>query len=202
MNKNQTQNTRGIANALRIAIALAFRVAAAAESAAVRIATFDLDVTPPVGSWMAYDPVTSTWDMGLRARGIILIGAEQPIVVCAIDWIGVAMKAMMPFAKRSPARSAPLLLAFPCLPSISTTRRIAISARTHSQRSRPTSTKFRNHLRSPGTPTSRSRCPRSVAHAQPVTQLGLGQAQVYEIASNRRVMGSGALWPRTRSRGY
>ena len=70
----------------------------AAESAAVsnsipsslRIATFDVDATPPIGSMMAYDPVTNRWDLGLRARGIVLLGAGEPIVLCAVDWIGIA----------------------------------------------------------------------------------------------------------------
>src|SRR5437870_13634176 len=57
------------------------------------VATFDVDATPPIGSMMAYDPVTNKWDLGLRARGIVLLGADQPIVLCAIDWIGIANEA-------------------------------------------------------------------------------------------------------------
>jgi hypothetical protein len=57
------------------------------------VAVFDIDATPPVGSMMAYDPVTNKWDLGLRARGIVLLGADQPVVLCAIDWIGIANEA-------------------------------------------------------------------------------------------------------------
>ncbi len=67
--------------------------AAAAETAgetAVKIAAFDVDATPPVGSAMAYDPVRRHGELTLRCRGIVLLGAEQPIVVCAVDWIGIA----------------------------------------------------------------------------------------------------------------
>src|SRR5262245_56681239 len=56
----------------------------------LRVATFDIDATPPVGSFMAYDPVVGKWDLGLRARGIVLLGAGDPIVLCALDWIGIA----------------------------------------------------------------------------------------------------------------
>src|SRR3954466_8082541 len=56
----------------------------------LRVATFDIDATPPVGSMMAYDPVTNHWELGLRARGIVLLGAGEPIVLCAVDWIGIA----------------------------------------------------------------------------------------------------------------
>src|SRR5688572_25056739 len=60
------------------------------KSSPLRLATFDIDVTPPIGSRMAYDPVTNVWELGLRARGIVLLGAGQPIVLCAVDWIGIA----------------------------------------------------------------------------------------------------------------
>lgn len=57
---------------------------------ALRMSTFDVDATPPIGSMMAYDPVTNRWELGLRARGIVLLGAGDPIVLCAVDWIGIA----------------------------------------------------------------------------------------------------------------
>src|SRR5580765_6522069 len=63
---------------------------APANSSQLRIATFDVDATPPIGSMMAYDPVTNRWDLGLRARGIVLLGAGEPIVLCDVDWIGIA----------------------------------------------------------------------------------------------------------------
>src|SRR2546423_8100385 len=62
----------------------------AAESSQLQLATFDIDATPPIGSMMAYDPVTNHWDLGLRARGIVLLGAKEPLVLCAVDWIGIA----------------------------------------------------------------------------------------------------------------
>src|SRR5262245_61132555 len=60
------------------------------NASSLRLATFDIDATPQICSWMAYDPVTNTWDMGLRARGVVLLGAGEPIVLCALDWIGIA----------------------------------------------------------------------------------------------------------------
>src|SRR5436190_7998387 len=60
------------------------------KSPPFRIATFDIDATPPIGSLMAYDPVTNKWDLGLRALGIVLLGSGEPIVLCAVDWIGIA----------------------------------------------------------------------------------------------------------------
>ena len=47
------------------------------KKSGLTIATFDVDATPPVGSYMAYGRVINTWDMGLRARGIVLLGCRQ-----------------------------------------------------------------------------------------------------------------------------
>src|SRR5690606_16128754 len=60
------------------------------ESGDLRIATFDVDASPPVGSPLAYDSTANSWDLGLRAKGIVLMGAGQPVVLCAVDWIGIA----------------------------------------------------------------------------------------------------------------
>src|SRR5215475_911994 len=66
------------------------QISTASPPARLSLAVFDIDATPPIGSMMAYDPVTNKWDLGLRARGVVLLGAGQPIVLCAVDWIGIA----------------------------------------------------------------------------------------------------------------
>src|SRR5436189_1579470 len=76
-----------------------------AGSAALQVATFDIDATPPIGSMMAYDPVTNHWELGLRARGIVLLGSGEPIVLCAVDWIGIANEGHDAFC-RALARAA------------------------------------------------------------------------------------------------
>jgi hypothetical protein len=35
----------------------------------LRLASFDIDVTPTAGYEMAFDTVINTWDLGLRAKG-------------------------------------------------------------------------------------------------------------------------------------
>ena len=35
----------------------------------LRISTFDIDVTPPVGTWLAYDSTRNTWDLGPEGKG-------------------------------------------------------------------------------------------------------------------------------------
>lgn len=75
---------------------LAFSCSTLAVHAAqppIRLAKFDIDVTPPVGSIMAYDRVRRVEELGLRARGIVLLGSGKPIVICAVDWIGIGNEA-------------------------------------------------------------------------------------------------------------
>src|SRR5690349_20851060 len=56
----------------------------------LQLSRFDVDATPPPGTWLVYDSMTNNWDQTLRAKGIVLTGAGKPIVLCAIDWIGIA----------------------------------------------------------------------------------------------------------------
>jgi hypothetical protein len=66
---------------------------AAAEGPGVRVATFDVEATPPIGTMMAYRPATHAAELPLRCRGVVVLGAGSPIVLGAIDWIGVANEA-------------------------------------------------------------------------------------------------------------
>src|SRR5690606_34327127 len=63
----------------------------------LRLSIFDIDVTPPIGTHLAYDPEINTWDLGLRAKGIVLQGSGQPIVLCAIDWLAIGNEGMDAF---------------------------------------------------------------------------------------------------------
>ncbi len=74
--------------------------ALSAGPSGLSIATFDIDATPPKGSMMAYDPVVGLGEIGLRCRGVILLGAGEPIVMCAVDWIGIANESQDMFRAR------------------------------------------------------------------------------------------------------
>lgn len=54
----------------------------------ISVSTFAVDASPPLGSPLAYDP-TREVTLPLSCRGIVLQGAGQPIVLCAVDWIGI-----------------------------------------------------------------------------------------------------------------
>lgn len=63
----------------------------AAEAPPLRIATFQVDATPPLGSPLcggSVDPAREIVDP-LSARGIVLLTAGRPVVLCAVDWVGI-----------------------------------------------------------------------------------------------------------------
>lgn len=78
-----------LSGCLVVALAL---VAAPNEPAAqptLKVGAFSVDASPKIGSPMAYDR-TKGVVQPLRCTGIVLVGDDRPIVLVAIDWIGVA----------------------------------------------------------------------------------------------------------------
>src|SRR5262245_31949620 len=55
----------------------------------LRIAVFKADATPEIGMPVAYVNARSITDP-LSARGVVLLGKDKPVVLCAVDWIGIA----------------------------------------------------------------------------------------------------------------
>jgi hypothetical protein len=158
--------------------------------AELKIATFDIDATPPLGSMMAYDRATNHWDMGLRARGVVLLGAGEPIVLCAVDWIGIANAGHDEFraALAKAASSSPT--------------RVSVHA-LHQHDAPDCDFSAENILRQAGVEPGQfesswqRQClsnlaiavKTSLATAQPVTHVGFGKAVVENVASNRRIPG-------------
>lgn len=64
-------------------------MAAAAEP--LRVGTFKVDVTPPLGTPLcdALCPPASEVVDPLSARGVVLAADDKPIVLCAVDWVGI-----------------------------------------------------------------------------------------------------------------
>ena len=189
---------RFLSVAMGVLLAVSLRATAADSSAAstamsgsLRIATFDVDATPPIGSMMAYDPVTNRWDLGLRARGIVLLGAGEPIVLCAVDWIGIAngghdafQAALARAAGTSPQRVAVHSLHQHDAPDCDFSaeqilKEAGLDPRQYDGQ-------FQRQVISNLVTAIREALPR----AQPVTHLGLGEAKVEKVASNRRILGA------------
>jgi hypothetical protein len=156
----------------------------------LRLATFDIDATPPVGTHMAYDPVTNTWDMGLRARGVVLVGAGDPIVLCAIDWIGIAneghdefRRALAGAAGTSPQRVAVHTLHQHDAPDCDfSAERILTGAGMNPRQ-------YEGDFQRQAMTNLAAAVRKALNQAQSITHLGFGEAPVEKVASNRRVMG-------------
>jgi len=160
------------------------------NSIKLQISVFDIDATPPVGSHMAYNPVKNTWDMGLRARGIVLTGSGKPIVLCSVDWIGIGNDSQDEF-KRVLGDAAG-----------TTPDRVAVHT-IHQHDAPICDFGAEKYLLSKGlNPMSfESSFTRKIMYQladaiksalkdqQPVTHIGMGEADVYKVASNRRIAG-------------
>jgi len=169
------------------------------KSTGLAIATFDVDATPPVGSYMAYGRVLNTWDMGLRARGIVLLGAGKPVVLCSVDWIGIANDSQDEF-KKVLAEAAGTIA-----------ERVAVHT-IHQHDAPICDFGAENYLKEAGLdPLSyestftkqvmyrlAEAIRTSLKNAQPFNQVGLGEAPVYKVASNRRILGPDGLVRATR----
>lgn len=156
---------------------------------AVRVATFDVDATPPLGSAMAYDPVKRLDELTLRCRGIVILGAEQPIVLCAIDWIGLANEghdafrsALAVAAGTVPERVAVHALHQHDAPGCDFTAEKIIRDLGLDGYSRFDG-KFHRQVIERASEAIRAALP----NAKKVTHFGFGEAMVKEVASNRRV---------------
>ena len=93
MNINRTppMTRRSFIRSALLASALPVMTHAAEKTPRLRIAPFHVVVTPPVGHPLCGGWITPVVDCedGLEAIGYVLLGAGQPIVVCAVDWTGI-----------------------------------------------------------------------------------------------------------------
>jgi hypothetical protein len=156
----------------------------------LRVATFDADVTPPIGTRMAYDRVTNTWDMSLRTRGIVLLGSGEPIVLCAVDWIGIANEGHDAFRQALAAAAG------------TTIQRVTVH--TLHQHDAPDcdfgaekilkdegldALNFESTFQREALKRVATAVREALPAAQTVTEIGLGTAPVHQVASNRRIFG-------------
>lgn len=165
--------------------------AADAPLVGLRLATFDVDATPPVGSMMAYDPVKRVDELGLRCRGIVLMGAGEPIVLCAVDWIGIGNEGHDTF-RETLARAAGTTVA---RVTVHTLHQHDAPACDFTAERLLTEAKARDFGRYEGTfarillQRMETAVREALPLAQPITHAGHGEAPVKDVASNRRIKG-------------
>ena len=161
------------------------------DAAAVMLATFDVDVTPPVGVYMAYDPVKRVDELTLRSRGVIITGSGQPIVLCAVDFIGIANEAHDQWRETIAAAAG------------TTYDRVAVHALHQHDAPRVDFTAerilhdanvvqagpFDGTFARQAMHNTAAAVKQAVQNLQPVTHVGFGSAEVIDVASNRRIPG-------------
>lgn len=155
----------------------------------LRVGVFHVDASPPIGSPLAYDP-TRAVTSPLSSRGLVILGNDSPIVLCAVDWIGASNEGFSRFrealagAAKTPAnRVAVHTLHQHDAPWCDFTVEELLAA--HGLGG---ATSDPVYCRGVIERTARA-VAEAIAAAQPVTHISLGQARVERVASNRRVLG-------------
>lgn len=160
--------------------------------APLKIATFQADVTPPIGTPLCdalVQPAKEIVDP-LSARGIILFTTEKPIVLVAVDWVGIGNSGHTAFRE--------------ALAKAAGTTKERVCVHCLHQHDAPgcdfeadellAQYKLGGKLFDPvfarkAIERVASAVQKAVKSPQKVTELGVGKATVSQVASNRRVMG-------------
>jgi hypothetical protein len=192
---------RSLALVLALAgIALGLHGAPAEEPTGVTIAGFDLDVTPPVGSMMAYDPVRRDDELGLRCRGIVISGAGDPIVLCAVDWIGIANEAHDAFraALAAAAETTADRVAVHCLHQHDAPRCDFTAEQLLHHAGATDLGPFESSFQRETLARLKATVKNALPGSRRITHAGFGTAVVEKVASNRRLLGPDGLVKATR----
>ena len=160
---------------------------------ALHLATFACNVTPPLGHPLCggWIPPVRGVDDPLWARGVVLLGAGAPLVLCAVDWCGVRNEANRAW-RQALARAAH-----------TTPERVAVHC-IHAHNAPFADVEAERLLESvPGAPTSldlkffervlggtAEAVKASLAKTRKFSHVGIGQAKVERVASNRRILGA------------
>ncbi len=174
-----------------VALAQARSIGSTAEPTAgsLRISVFQADATPPLGTPVAYALARKIEDP-LTARGIVLLGVGKPVVLCAVDWIAIA-NGGHDLWRESLARAVG-----------TSVDRVTVHV-LHQHDGVRCDFSAEELLTAQGLGGKRfdvlfvrkaiadaaQAAKASLESAQPVTHLGVGEAKVEKVASNRRILG-------------
>lgn len=176
-----------------IGLSVAFSLSAASvpDEGLLRAACFQADITPPLGSPLCCGLVMPAKEIvtSLTARGVVLLGADQPIVLCALDWVGVGNESYDAFRKdiAQAAGTLPERVAVHALHphdapgSDFAAERLLAEQGLGGRMSNPEADRL-----ALGRIVEAVRA--ALPAAQTVTQIGLGTGRVEQVASNRRIL--------------
>lgn len=160
-----------------------------AQAQNIRVGVFNMDVTPPIGSPVAYATTRSIMDP-LSAKGLVILSADKPVVLCAVDWIGIANEGLDIWQQKLAAAanttvdrvSVHVLHQHDGVHCDFTMERIL---KAYNVNKIPFDSAFLVAAidRVAGAVSA------AVKNAEPVTAIGFGESKVEKVASNRRILG-------------
>src|SRR5262245_15501539 len=176
---------------LLAALLLAPLVMRRAAEAPLRVATFQIDATPPIGSPLCNGAVKPVKEIvtPLTARGIVLLGSGQPIVLSAFDWVGIANESHDAF-REALAKAVGTTLDRVTVHTLhqhdapgsdfATERLLA----EHGLGGQYSNAEFDRQVMERLAESAKA----SLSKARNVTQIGLGTGKVERVASSRRIL--------------
>ncbi|MEK6237200.1 MAG: hypothetical protein N2C14_21025 [Planctomycetales bacterium] len=161
----------------------------ARASEPLKVGTFDLDATPPVGSPLAYD-LMDRREASLRMKGLVLIGQGEPVVMVAVDWIGIGGQGHRRFREIIAAAvgTSPERVAVHCLHQHDAPR-FDLGAEALLASEGLSGEMFNVAWSKETLRQAAQAAKQATADAKPATHIGLGSAKVNKVASNRRILG-------------
>jgi hypothetical protein len=158
---------------------------------ALHLATFAADVTPPeghplCGGWI--EPARAV-DDPLRALGVVLLGPAAPVVLCAVDWTGVRNDAHLAWrqALAKAAHTTPERVAVHCVHPHNAPFADTEAQKLLDEAKGPPSLDRKFFDRAVQQTADAVRA--ALKKTADLTHVGLGQAKVEKVASNRRILG-------------
>jgi hypothetical protein len=162
----------------------------AQHTAHVRVGVFEADVTPPIGSPVAYAMTRSIVDP-LSARGIVIfIDNQKPVVLCAVDWIGISNEADDEWRKKL-AEAANTTIDRVSVHVLHQHDGVAcdFTMEKITKEYGIVPTQFDNAFLYKAIQNVADAVAAASTNTTEVTHIGFGQAKVEKVASNRRILG-------------
>ena len=161
-----------------------------AQTSSLRVAPFDVDATPPVGSALPYSSTTAIVQP-LRCRGLVLLSDEAPVVLCAVDWLGIGNDGNRIFRERlaAAAKTTPDRVAVHTLHQHDAPW-CDFSADTLAKSHGATGIIFDSSVANQVIARAADAIEAALKRPYAISQIGLGQAKVEQVGSNRRVLGA------------
>jgi len=169
-----------------------FALAAAAFAQDVSVAAFHADVTPPPGSPLVFGAITPAREIvdPLSARGIVLLGAGKPLVLVAVDWVGIGNQghaqwrgALAEAVGTTPDRVTVHTLHQHDTPAYDPDAERLLARHGFAGRI------YNVEFAAQAIERTAQAAAAAMKQPQPVTHIAFGQARVQQVASNRRIPG-------------